>query len=242
MRSFAGVAIVAAALLVSGGALAEAPHYTFVEVGYQNTDMDSDITTDEFSWTHDSANGWFVGGSWGNDIFHIFGEYGMSKNDTTESYNMTLPTRQMTELGNGTVESTGMELGFGIHGLLGEKADLIGELGYAYNKHDEEDAFGDRYVDSYDGLLFRIGARWRLISFLELNGYITNFSLTDIDSFQTFEVNVMGYIWKLAIGAGYSYGNLKYDDSVFEGLDIANEYRNPGTFKLFVRYEFGAAD
>ena len=241
MRSIAGVAIVAAALVISGGALAQSPNYTFVELGYQNTDHDSDYEGEDFKWTHDSSNGFFLGGSWGNDVFHVFGEYAMSQNDTAEYYYPSIPTRQSPPLaGTGTVDHTMYELGFGIHGLLGEKADLIGEAGYTYQKADEEDAFGDRYVESVDGLLLRIGARWRVIKFLELNGYITNYSLTGTDAYQTFEANVMGFVWKLAIGLGYTYGNLKLDDEIFEDIGLEPEYRNPGMLRFYVRYEFGS--
>jgi hypothetical protein len=241
MRSIAGVAIVAAALVISGGALAESPNYTFVELGYQMNDPDSDYEGETFKWTHDNGNGFFLGGSWGNDVFHVFGEYGMSQHDTTEYYEpVPLPVapQSLEPLGNGTVDTTTYELGFGIHGLLGEKADLIGEAGYAYEKHDEEDAAGMRWVDSTDGLFIRFGARWRVIELLELNGYITNLSLTGADAYQTFEANAMFFVWKLAIGLGYTYGNLRLEDSFFEEYDLTPEYRNPSLVRLYVRYEF----
>ena len=217
MRSVFGVAIVAAALLVSGTALAAKPHYTYVELGLQQVDLDEA----EF----DSGTGWDLGGQWGNEVFHIFGRYGQFSNDF--SWETTLPTAQTISITSGSLDTTQTTLGFGIHGLLGEKGDLLGEAGYMYHKGD----YGDGYDESSDGLFFGGGIRYMIMDFLELKGMIYNFNMTDIDSMQSFNVDIVGYIGKLGIGGGYAYENLK-----FEGAD---EYQNPGIFRLYVRWNLG---
>ena len=220
MRSVFGVAIVAAALLVSGTALAAKPHYTYVELGLQQVDLDEA--------DFDSGTGWNIGGQWGNEVFHIFGQYAQFSNDFSYTYEIpTMPTRQSITIESGSLDTTQTRLGFGVHGLLGEKADLLGEAGYLYHKGD----YGDGFDESSDGLFFGGGARWMVMDFLELKGMIYNYNLTDVDSLQSFDLDIIGYLGKFGIGGGYQYQNAKYDG--------ADEYMNPGVFKLYVRYNLG---
>jgi hypothetical protein len=217
MRSVFGVAIAAAALLVSGSALAASPHYTYVQLGYQNVDFDEEGL--------DSGSGYFVGGQWGNEVFHIFGEYGQFSNDFSFSSPSPSPTRQSVSL-EGSIDSTQTFLGFGVHGLLGEKADLLGEGGYAYYKADY-----DGFDESQDGLFFGGGARWMVMDFLELKGMIYNYSYTDVDSWQRFQLDVVGFIGKIGIGAGYAYDNTRFESG--------EEYVNPYRITLYARYNLG---
>ena len=88
----------------------------------------------------------------------------------------------------------------GWHGLLGEKADLVGELAYL-----------NAEVGTIDdsGYFGRVGARWRPISLLEVGAFARWEDKGDLDDVPEFdndviwELNAMVYLWKFAIGLGY---------------------------------------
>jgi hypothetical protein len=88
----------------------------------------------------DSDNGWFAGGSMNLfKNFHLIAEY-----DDTGIY-------------------TFWNAGGGWHGLLGEKADLFGQIEWANVKVEDSDVNDSGYE-------LQAGVRWKVIKWLEVSG------------------------------------------------------------------------
>ncbi len=166
--------------------LAAAPPWTSVEVGYNNVDIDN---------LDDSGSGAYVAGSFAIKSFHIFANYtGNSIDDVDLDLNRWY-------------------IGGGWHGLLGEKADLYGDLAYV-----------NREVGPIDdnGWFGRVGVRWRLIKLLEIGGNGRYESMSDLDSDTIWQLNATLYVWRLGIGLNY-----EVEDEV-------------DSYSAFVRFVFGA--
>ena len=92
------------------------------------------------------------------------------------------------------VDQSYWKVGVGWHGLLGEKVDAVGELHWV----DTEVAnVGD------DGYQLTGGVRWRMVKFIELDGF---FNYTDLDasgSQESLEGRILFDIWRLSFGAAY---------------------------------------
>ncbi len=155
--------------------------------------MDNDILD---GMTDDEGDGAFAGASVGFlKHFHVFARYVSNNTDTLDA------------------DITNTIIGGGWHGLLGDKADLIGELAYI----DQEFDFLD---DS--GYFGRVGARWRPIKLFEIGGWIRYQDAGDsFDSTGVYEANAMVHLWRFAIGLGAE---------IQDDID---------TFNGFVRFNFG---
>ena len=62
---------------------------------------------------------------------------------------------------------------------------------------------------SDDGYRLVFGVRWRLIKFLELDGFVNYSDLSKFGSDTSYELRAIVDIWRVGIGAGYE----KFDNS-----------------------------
>jgi hypothetical protein len=151
-------------------ALAAAPPYSYVEAGYNSIDIDT---------LKDDGDGYFFGASFGFlKNWHVLGQYSTNETDTTKA------------------EFKELTLGGGWHGLLGERADVVGELFFI-------DTELENVSDT--GWAARAGVRWRMIKFFELGGYAKYQDPSDLDlgSEVGYEAQALLYIWRLGIGVSY---------------------------------------
>jgi hypothetical protein len=203
--------------MLSLGAYAEAPKYSYAEISYGFFDLPDD---DEF----DKGAGGAIAGSYGFDSFQIFGQWGTSSLDFME------------EVSPGLTETSSLDidewfLGGGWHGTLGEPADLVIDFGYLNTKFggdldtDEKTRLGGYFAD--------IGFRWRIVKVFEINAFATYANLDNpIGASTIYELNALGYIGRVVVGVGYAQRDWQRDD-VFE----EDAKWNVGT--VFVRYNFG---
>lgn len=186
-RSYSIALIAVLSLVVfAGTASAEAPAWSYVEAGYNNINVDSGIGDDD-------GDGWFAGASFGAKNWHLFGQY--TENNTDD---LDLDINQWF-------------VGVGWHGLLGEKADLFGDVAYMdadYGGFDDSGYFG------------RVGVRWRLIKLLEIGASTRYQDLGDLDNDLVWNANAIFYVWKLGIGVN---------------AEIADDI---DTYNAFVRFNF----
>jgi len=165
--------------LSAGAVQAAEPGWKYVEGGYLGVDVDS---------LEGSGDSWFVGGAFGGKFWHAIGQY--ANGDISDD----LDRREF-------------RLGAGWHGLLGEKADLLAEA-YYVDSQVKGKSSSDFGKISDDGYRLVFGVRWRVIKFLELDGFVnyTDFSKGGSDS--SYELRAIVNIWRVGIGAGYE----KFDD------------------------------
>ena len=194
LMALAGLLMVA----VPQSALAEGkPIYSYVEAGYNEVDVD------DLGGTGDDGSGGFAGVSVGFfKNFHAFGRY-VSNN--TDDFDVDLTT---------TI------IGVGWHGLLGEKADLIGEVAWIDQEVDLGSSSG-KFDDN--GYLGRVGARWRPIKLVEVGGWVRfqELDLGNIDVDEAYEANAMVHLWRI-------------------GLGLAAEIQGDvETYSAFARFNFG---
>jgi hypothetical protein len=182
----ARVIVIAALLMTPLAALAESPHYSFVQVQYGEID-------------EDSVEGTGFGGAvlFGGKIFQAGVSY----------------IRTEFDVGFTEVTSDEWTVGGGVHGLLGEPADLVANVGYFSVRGDLEE----------EGLILEGGARWMVVPFLELNGFITHLEPNDSDSDQLFSVSAIGFFQNMGIGASYATANHADSDQ----------------WQVFLRFTFG---
>ena len=141
----------------------------------------------------DSGDSWFAGGSLGFlKNFHANARY------VDGDYSNNL-------------DYTYWEFGGGWHGLLGEKADLVAEASWV-----------DTEVSSSsdDGAGLTGGVRWKLLEFLELDGFV-NWVDYDSGSEESYEARAIFDVWRIGVGASAEFA------------DSANQYN------VFVRFNFG---
>jgi hypothetical protein len=171
--------------LPASAALAEEPAWTYVEAGYLSIDPDN---------LSDSGDNWFAGGSVGFlKNFHVFGKYVDGDFSTN-------------------VEQTYWEFGAGWHGLLGDKADIVGEVSWVDGEVNNQ---GD------DGYQLTGGVRWLPVTMFELDGFI-NWADYDVAGSDTsYEVRAILNIWVMGFGASY------------EMADTADQWN------VFARFNFG---
>lgn len=181
------------------GFAGDKPVYTYLEAGYNEVDIDN------LGNANDEGNGAYAGVSIGFfKNFHAFGRY--VANDT--------------DLTNADITTT--FVGAGWHGLLGDKADLIGEAAWIDS---EIDAGSQGKIDE-SGYFARVGARWRPIKMFEVGGWARYQDLGDntgtpLDSDATFEANAMVHFWRIAVGLA-----AEFEDDV-------------ETYSAFARFNFG---
>ena len=150
------------------------PPYTYVEGGYNSIDIDT---------LKDDGDGFFLGASFGFlKNWHILGQYSTNETDTVKA-----DFKELT-------------IGGGWHGLLGERADVVGELYYIDSELNPSG--GPKVSDN--GYAARAGIRWRLIKFFELGGYARYQNQSDFGGSETgYEAQALLYVWRIGIGLGY---------------------------------------
>jgi hypothetical protein len=168
-------------------ALAEEPNYKYVEGGYLSVDVDD---------LESSGDNYFLGGSMGGKWWHINGYY--SSGDLGPDYQQNL-----------------WRIGLGWHGLLGDKADVIGEADYVDQSID-----GPGPTDSETGYRLVGGVRWVPIKLFELDGF-ANYNDVGSESDLSYEARGIVNIWRLGFGAAY------------EKFDASDQWN------AFVRFNFG---
>jgi len=186
------------ALLVLGwpGTSLAQPYYTYIEGGYIGVNPEAG---DELL---DSGKGWFIGTSWRLKQFHTFLEYRDSSIDTA--------------LGE-ALDRTQWVLGAGWHGLLGNPADLVVELGYINSDFDLSLTSGG---DS--GYFVNGGVRWRPVRPFEVAAFARYVDLGgERDSEVLYRLDAIVFFRFLGIGASY------------ERADFTDSY------DLFLRFNLG---
>jgi hypothetical protein len=179
-----------ALVLVPHAALAtddEKPNYRYVEGGYLN------VNTDDLD---KSGDNYFVGGAWGWKHFHVIGYW--SSGDAGPDVSLDY-----------------WRVGVGWHGLLGDKADVVGEL---YHVEQTLDPPGPNESDT--GYRVTGGVRWVPWKILELDGFANYNDVTD-KSDTSWEARAIINVWRLGFGADY------------EKFDHSDQWNG------FVRFNFG---
>lgn len=170
-------------------ARAEGPIWRYVEAGYLNVDTDD---------LEDSGDNYFVGAAFNlGKRFHLIGQY-------TDG-----------ELGP-DVDLSSFRVGFGWHGLLGDRADVVGE---GYYVDQTVDAPGIPSQDD-NGYRLTAGLRWAPIGLFEGDAFV-HFTDVGDESDTSWELRGILFIWRLGFGAS------------MEQLDDAEQWN------AFVRFNFG---
>ena len=176
------------ALCAAPARAAEEVNYRYVEGGYLNVDVDD---------LDGSGDNYFVDGSFGGKWWHITGYY--QNGDLGPDFSQDL-----------------WRFGFGWHGLLGDKADVIGEADYVDQSIDGPGGSSE----SDTGYRLVGGVRWVPFKLLELDGF-ANYNDIENDSDLSYEARGIINIWRLGFGAAYE----KFD--------------NADQWNAFVRFNFG---
>lgn len=172
--------------IVPLAAMADAPHYSFGQIQY--------------GWIEDGSvdgNTYGVGVLFGGEIFQVGTAYNRLEYDL-----------QVTDI---TVNE--WTLAGGLHGLLGETADLVGNIGYF-------DLGGDA---DENGWFLDGGVRWMVVPALELNGFITHYEPSDSDSDQVLSLSAIAMVKTFGIGISWATAN-----------DADSEQ-----WRVFLRFNFG---
>ena len=139
-----------------------------------------------------SDDGWFAGGSVGIfKNFQLIAEY--------------------QDIG----EYTFWNAGGGWHGLLGEQADLFGQVRWTNVEIDEDD------IDE-DGYDIEAGVRWKIATWFELNGQVNWVDYGDAGDDTTVEVGAIFSFLEDRMGVGAEY-----------------ETGDADSARLFFRFNFG---
>jgi len=215
-----GLRIVAATIacrLLCLGAQAEAPKYSFVELGYSvYLDADLAVSDPDVNVDFDKGNGTFLTVSYGFEAFQVFAGYGSDKAD----FDVTM--------GGNTApvetETDNWFLGGGWHGLFGEPGDLVINWGYNNLRNLTEGRGDDK--NSQQGFFADIGVRWRIVKVFEIGGYARYGDLDKLGAYQDYGINALGYVGRVVVGVGYDL--LRTGGSSDESAA-----------SVFVRYNFG---
>lgn len=165
-------------VLGAGAAAADGINWTYVEAGYLGVDI-NDIGGTTFDGTGDNI---YLGGAFGLKSIHILGQYANGEAATD-------------------IDLTEWQLGVGWHGLLGEKADLLGELHYLDTEY-KYTVTNDKLSES--GYKLDVGVRWRPIGLFEVNGYINYYGTDAYKGSETsVELRAILQVWRIGIGATY---------------------------------------
>lgn len=187
------------ALSVSLSVGAAGPRYTYIEGGVADVDRELVI--------FDSGEEWFVHGSWGQQRFHVFAEY--AEADFGIAFNP--PTGDLSE--------DQWSIGFGWHGMLGERADLVAEAGLI-----QADVVSTTVVPGFapmvlssdkEGFFVRGGVRWRILPRIELEGSITHVDVDNILVDEVFRLAVIGYLKRIGIGVSFATADERDRTEVF---------------------------
>jgi hypothetical protein len=167
---------------------AEKVNYGYVEGGYLSVDV-NDLES--------SGDNYFVDGSFGGKWWHVTAYY--ANGDLGPDFSQDL-----------------WRVGLGWHGLLGDKADVIGEWDYVDQSIDGPGGSSD----SDTGYRLVGGVRWVPFKLLELDGF-ANYNDVGSESDVSWEARGIVNIWRLGFGAAY------------EKFDEADQWNG------FVRFNFG---
>jgi hypothetical protein len=168
-------------------ALAEEPNYRYVEGGYLSVDTDD---------LDGSGDNYFVDGSFGGKSWHAIAYY--SNGELGPDFDLKV-----------------WRFGLGWHGLLGDKADVVGEADYVDQSID-----GPGSDDSDTGYRLVGGVRWVPIKLFELDGF-ANYNNVGSESDMSWEARGILNVWRLGFGAAY------------EKFDASDQWN------AFVRFNFG---
>jgi opacity protein-like surface antigen len=164
----------AAMLLMSSAAMADAPPYSWVQGGWLTEDPNGDFV--------DSGDGWFVGAQYGLKNFHFFVDY------EDISYDESI---------------SAWDVGAGWHGLFGEPGDLVAELGYINWSPDFEGADDENGLFGRVGIRWRILPLLELNGFLTYTEPSDDdFSDLYDDVFGKTEAKIGGVVYLGPIGLG----------------------------------------
>ncbi len=151
--------------------LAEEPVFSYVEAGYLSVDPDN------LSGSGDNV---FAGASIGFfKHFHAFARYVDGDFATN-------------------VDNTYWEFGGGWHGLLGDKADIVGEISWV------DSEVGNV---SDDGYQLTGGVRWLPVSMFEIDGFVNWADLDQAGSTTSFEARAIVNVWRMGFGASYEFSD-----------------------------------
>ncbi len=176
-------------MLASSVALAEAPSYSYVELGYSGINIEDTDTVEEYGINDFTVRAWTLSASSAvSDHIRVFGSY--SRGVSKESENFT--TDRYVERTN--YEDTGefMTVGFGYYGLINENTTWDINVGYIDTDCDRKMTDTGRYADEEDydyyekwewsddnnGLILGVGLRSNISDNLELNGALV---VTNVD-------------------------------------------------------------
>jgi hypothetical protein len=130
--------------------------YTYVEIGATS------LNPDDTSLTNDNVDTYYIRGSLGLGMFHIFAAYENQSLDYQDT--------------SGDL----YRLGAGLHVEVGPKLDLVGEAAWLYSDLSSDLSTLDDTTDGFEG---KVGARWMPLPWdgggLELDG---NFLYVDLDN------------------------------------------------------------
>jgi hypothetical protein len=164
-------------------------NWKYVEAGYLNVNVDD---------LDESGDNYFVGAAFNlGKHFHIIGQY--TNGELAPDFDFT-QTR----------------LGFGWHGLLGDRADVVGEAYWLQEKNDAPGASSE----TDDGYRLTAGVRFVPIKLFEMDGFVHYNDIAD-ESDTSWEARGILNIWRLGFGASYE----KFDES--------------DQWNGFVRFNFG---
>jgi Outer membrane protein beta-barrel domain len=161
--------------------------YTFVELGYHSTDLDT-LGEKSSAYRGRASLGLLR-------FFYVFLDY----------------TQEDVDFLGSTVDSSSYGLGIGGHFGLTSKLDLVGEVSWLYDDL-SSDTISD-LDDSNSGYTALVGARWMALPLptggLELNGgfrWIDQQSLLSKDELGAWEAGARFHFLKfLSVGASYQY-------------------------------------
>jgi hypothetical protein len=150
------------------------PEFTFIQAGHR------DINS-SYGYEGDA---WLVRGSYDIGTLYVFGSYGEGS---------------VNHPGEENLEAQLWKTGFGMHGLLGERADLF--LGVGYGDYSGFEAKTSDPLEG-DGLFAVGGVRYMVLPRLELSSEIEQYRLDEVGN-TCLEVRAVGFLKRFGVGAEY---------------------------------------
>lgn len=177
----------------STGAFAQGPRYSYVEAGWQNTELEDDGTFGDDL----DGDGLFLGASFAvTDMLHIFASYGDSDLD-------------LNVLGfDVNVGYSTLAAGAGMNFDISETVDFVGQLAYVDAEVDVSvPGFGSASEDE-SGYGLGVGVRGMVTEDFELNAWVNYVDLGDDASDTAFSFGgVYSFTPVFALQAVFSFGD-----------------------------------